>query len=181
MVSLTFPVDLGVVGDHLIVMGIILIQICNTCSFWPSLIASCVTSLYYHFIVKCYIYDMPLDSQLISVAVVGILNLLISSCLLSLFLKWVGTQFVEAETRSMGNEALLNNLKEGILITDEQHSGDTFINMAAKRLLVTSQSGLVMNPVANSDTFDKSRKHFCQIDASVFDFGDSLPKKDRVI
>lgn len=184
MVMLTFPIDYGEVKDRFVMNEIAIIQCCFAISFWPTLIASVGSMLYYQLIVRCFIYDTPL-ADLAGVAVASVIVISINTCMIFLFLKWVGINYVEVETMRAGNETLLNNVTEGIVIVDEQHGQQTFLNKTAKRFLASMKEAYSGSrgvfSTDGKEIFDKSLKQFSQMDTSIFDCGDNLLDRDKVI
>lgn len=76
-------------------------------------------------------------------------------------------------------------MKEGIIIVDKPHGYHTFFNKAAKRFLGTlkeafSPSRGVFSTDAKID-FDKSFKYFSKLDMSLFNCGEDLLDRDKVV
>ena len=62
-------------------------------------------------------------------------------------ISWVGLLFVKAEILRTGNEQLLNNLKEGVIIIDKENGVVMFLNRAAKKFNIHLNKALGMRIV----------------------------------
>ena len=51
-----------------------------------------------------------------------------------MFMNWMGINYIEAELPRMSNEKLLNNLREGVFILEDDVFEVLFSNKAAQRL-----------------------------------------------
>ena len=94
----------------------------------------------------------------------------------------VGLMFVEADILRTGNELLMNDLKEGVIIVDQESGLVKFVNNAAKRFSIRKNRhlGISMSiqdtearPNINDsiDSFDKGQELFAQIDMKMMDTG----------
>lgn len=98
----------------------------------------------------------------------------LAGCLLicHLIITKVGMIFVNAEILSTGNEQLLNNLEEGVMILDETTQEVIFINKAVKQLQKGETESLSMTNINETETsnlnLSKDGKLFAQIDTNLF-------------
>ena len=96
--------------------------------FWPSLACTLLQTVVY-FVCQNMYTDTP----------IGILSALLALVQVTLYLTMthmivtkVGFIFVHAESVNEGNEQLLNNLDEGVVILDKQDKNIIFVNKRAK-------------------------------------------------
>ena len=83
---------------------------------------------------------------------------------------WVGNYFVEAELPRLGNDQLLNNLKEGIVIIEEDSSIIKFMNETAKKLMTEFSDNFSISVLDENNVFEKQQEMFAFVDmADIFD------------
>ena len=90
---------------------------------------------------------------------------------ISLLYMWVGILYLEAKMPSESNQRLLNNLKEGVYILDEDDFSLQFENKAAKRLDKKLLKRCDFSFIQNGKLAFKDEA-FQQIDAEVVKNGD---------
>ena len=92
--------------------------------------------------------------------------------IIHLIITMVGMIFVNADILSLGNEQLLNNLEEGIMILDEDSQEVIFTNNALKQLQMAEDETLSMTNItvegSHQLNLSKDDKLFAQIDTSLF-------------
>ena len=82
---------------------------------------------------------------------------------------WVGYIYVQAELPRISNEKLLNNLKEGVFIIEDESSLVLFQNRAAKRFNVRIKETSNVRIIDESESLNKMQKQFALVDsASIF-------------
>ena len=83
-----------------------------------------------------------------------------------LVISWIGFTYIRAEISHSGNEQLLNDLNEGVLIIEEPSGMILFNNKAARHLNVTLNQS---NSTAGGDkVFDMSAKNFAPLSPGIF-------------
>ena len=83
---------------------------------------------------------------------------------------WVVSLFVAAELPRQGHEKLLNGLKEGILIIEEDSSIIKFYNQAALRLITEYKDKFSITVIGEGNVFEKEKEMFAFVDmAQIFD------------
>ena len=103
--------------------------------FKPSAIAVMISQTL-NFCAENFLFDKTITSSAIGVYIAMSIFFMANLYVIHLFITWVGMIFVEAETLRDGNEALLSNLKEGVVIVDELTNSIECINKAARDMKV---------------------------------------------
>ena len=87
-------------------------------------------------LVRKFIYEAPIDSGV----VVGLLTAMIFTALvitlMHILFNKMGLLFVDSEILRTGNDQLLNDLEEGVIILKEDSKKVLFVNKAASKLLI---------------------------------------------
>ena len=91
-----------------------------------------ISQLYVYFVIRKYLYEEEIE---LGTSFTWIFTLMLLSGWAFTFLTWVGSIFVAAELPRLGNDQLLNGLKEGVLIIEEDSNEIKFMNKSAKRLM----------------------------------------------
>ena len=82
-------------------------------------------------LVRKFIYDAPIDSGV----VVGLITVMIFTALvitlMHILFNKMGLLFVDTEILRTGNDQLLNDLQEGVIILNEESKKILFVNQAA--------------------------------------------------
>lgn len=83
---------------------------------------------------------------------------------------FVGMLYVEASILRNGNEKLLNDLKEAVIIIDQETGLVLFVNQAAKKFNIRKNKNLEVNFTKNTDEkiFDKKEELFAYVDMDIF-------------
>ena len=78
--------------------------------------------------------------------------------------------YVEASILRNGNEKLLNDLKEAVIIIDQETGLVLFVNQAAKKFNIRKNKNLEVNFTKNTDEkiFDKKEELFAYVDMNIF-------------
>lgn len=90
---------------------------------------------YLHFVIKVFIYKDANDGSLYKQGFFWISLLGISLCMAHIVISWIGKRYVKSEILKGGNDTLLDNLKEGVIVVDEAVDRVRFINKVGKNLL----------------------------------------------
>ena len=109
--------------------------------------------LYIGIIVRKYIYDDEIDKQLLVTVIGFTLQNMILAIISYMIIMWVGSKYVEAELPRLGNEKLLNGLKEGVFITEEESGIIKFKNKAATRLVSEFKDGFDISMIDERNVF----------------------------
>jgi len=79
--------------------------------------------------------------------------------------------YAEAEILRKGNEQLLNNLKEGVVIIEEASGLVTFVNEAAKRFKIKLNKDFSIELGKDDDRSSAQVKQFARFDMGLFKTG----------
>ena len=86
--------------------------------------------------VRKFIYEAPIDFDM----VVGLITAMIFTAfvitLIHILINKMGLLFVDSEILRTGNDQLLNDLEEGVIILNEDSKKVLFVNQAATKLLI---------------------------------------------
>ena len=118
----SMPQDYGKVHATLVYLEIFLYYIVFSFNYLRSSLALAVTQLYIGLFLRKYLYEDKLDSE----HVISTLGYLVMQQFLLgvayMTITYFGYVFVFAELPRLGNEKLLNGLKEGVFIIEEDSS-----------------------------------------------------------
>lgn len=88
-----------------------------------------------------------------------------------LVINWVGNTYMNSEVSKVGNEALLDNLKEGVVIMDQDNGTVMFLNEAAKRFNIRTDTPPDISQTKNADIesqfFELQHEKFAYIDKNL--------------
>ena len=116
-----------------------------------------------------YLYEEELI-EFISEDLRWLISLLIMTICIYMLITWVGNLFVAAELPRQGHEKLLNGLKEGILILEEDSSIIKFYNQAARRLITEYSDKFSITVIDERNVFEKEKEMFAFVDKTeIFD------------
>ena len=104
-----------------------------------------------------------------------------SAAILYYMSSWVGTLFVQSELPRESNERLLNDLKEGLFIIDEQDSQIIFRNKAAKRINDQLETECDVTLISDRNMFNRAIHQFWPIDPKEMLNSDDIDKKFKEI
>ena len=125
--------------------------------------------MYIGLFLRTYLYEDAFDMQMISPVLAYLAMQLFLSAIAYMIITWIGSIFVEAEIPRLGNEKLLNGLKEGVFIIEEDSSIIQFQNHAAKRFISEFSANFSISMVEERDIFEKNQKKFALVDtAAIF-------------
>ena len=89
-------------------------------------------------------YGDALDASLVFHALSYLVMQLYNNALIYLLLSWLGTLYVESEILRKGNGELLNDIKEGVFILDQDDLVVVFQNEQAKKFEIQMNQGFSM-------------------------------------
>lgn len=112
--------------------------------FWPSLFTIVVSQIAMFF-VTCNVYATEVTQARLAELVAAVIWQCLNVTMAHLVINWTGNTYMNAEISKVGNEGLLNNLKEGVIIVDEESSLVFFVNQAAKRFNIKPNVSLTIN------------------------------------
>ena len=101
-------------------------------NFWPSCIGVLCIQIF-QVAARTFIYDKDVTSSVIAEGIGGIVFQFSNLLAMHIVINIVGLLFVKAEILRAGDEQLLNDLKEGVIIMDEESGLVLFVNKAAKK------------------------------------------------
>lgn len=96
-------------------MNSVLVFFCCSFNFGPSALCACIVSVIQISALN-YLYMKPFDLGEKLGEAYMLVFLLVSLMQTFLIIQWAGLLYVDAETVRIGNENLLDNLKEGVVI-----------------------------------------------------------------
>jgi len=121
-------------GDHsveLFMMENLLNFYLHFFNFWPNLVCTILAQVSI-VVANSLLYLEPVTGIMIVLALGGIAWSFFNFLVTYLIITQIGLNYVQSETVNIGNEQLLNNLKEGIIILDKDTGFVRFLNNAAK-------------------------------------------------
>lgn len=143
-------------------------------NFWPSLITILV-SHFTMFFIQMDLYQEEFTSAAFIGTFAGAVWQTINISCIHLVFNWVGNTFVKTELSKRGNEGILNNLSEGVVIVDQESGIVQFRNKAAKRFNISKNKllGMFLNPGVENNlesTRDGliTEENFAHIDKKLF-------------
>ena len=142
--------------------------------------------MYVGIVLRKYLYEQDLDDIFQKDSSI-ILSLFVMSAFAQVIITWAGSIFVASELPRQGNDELLNGLKEGILILEEDSSIIKFQNQAALRLITEYSDNLSISVVDEKFAFEKELEMFAPVNmAEIFDDNttydyDEVKKKVKLI
>ena len=110
-----------------------------------------------------YLYEEEL-SESNGKALSELINLTVMTGFVYMLITWFGSIFVAAELPRQGHEKLLNGLKEGILIIEEDSSIIKFYNQAALRLITEYSDKFSITVIDEGNVFEKEKEMFAFVD-----------------
>lgn len=120
MVQRTFPRDYGEFHSDSMMMLNYVIFLQYSFRFWPSFAMCMLSQLYEGTFVRIFIYNWPANASLF-LDLIGKTFLLGYNCLVFFVLfYWLGFIYIEGTQSLVGNELLLNGLKEGVFIIEHK-------------------------------------------------------------
>ena len=91
-----------------------------------------VAQIYMHLVRSHLIMDLDETyMETVRTIVPHAFMVVLGQSLMHIFLTWIGFTYIDAELPRSDNELLLNNMKEGVVIVDEQSGQTRFVNFAA--------------------------------------------------
>lgn len=117
MVGHTMPQDWGSHQLTLIYWQNWVIFICFGFGFKGFILAISIQQIYIGVFVRYMVYQDPLNKTIVP-AVLSLIWQIVFTGIFNYFINWLGHKFVKAEVPRIGNENLLNGLKEGVFVTD---------------------------------------------------------------
>ena len=101
----------------------------------------------------------------------GLVWQLFNMAIIHIIVNYVGMLHVEATILRNGNEKLLHDLKEGVIIMDQETGLVLFVNQAAKRFNVRKNRNFEVNFSKTGDeesVFDKKQEQLAYVDMNMF-------------
>ena len=115
--------------------------------------------LYVGIVVRHYVFGDEIESELIISTIYSVLSTFGVCVWARFFLNWLGCVYVKSELPRIGNETLLNDLKEGVFIIEEETSLVLFQNTKAKRFDTKFNPNYSISLVDNDgETFNKTHE-----------------------
>lgn len=86
--------------------------------------------------VRKFIYEAPIDYGIVVGLITAMIFTALAITLMHILFNKMGLLFVDSEILRTGNDQLLNELEEGVIILNEDSKKVLFVNQAATKLLV---------------------------------------------
>jgi hypothetical protein len=138
-------------------------------NFWPNLVCTLLAQACI-VIGNALVYLMPVTGNMLVMCLGGILWSSFNFFFTHIIIYHIGMKFIEVEILNIGNEELLNSLKEGVIILDEGTGLVRFLNKAAKVFKVELEKSFTMQMSHNDDPeIDQSSKQFALFDKAIFE------------
>lgn len=120
-------------------------------------------------------YNLPTDGTFFGGMILNMITSAVSIWMCHICITKIGMIFVEAEVLREGNEQLLNNLEEGVIIGHEDNTKILFMNEAAKRFQSRKQGNSDLensmlteeNAAEDTQILDQELKMFAYLEPSI--------------
>ena len=121
--------------------------------FWPSIVAFAAPSVFQSMMSVKH-YGTPADATLYMSSILGAVWQVLNFFMLHFVITSVGLLFVWAELMRGGNEQILNNLKESVVLVEQKTGTIMFANTAARRLnqFLAEEFNISLYDVEGEDT-----------------------------
>ena len=161
----SLPNDYGIAQERMVLGWSYLFFLAYTIKYWNCALAWCGVSVYVILVVRPFMYGAEIKYL---GALFSIGFQLYVFTIIHLFISLTGFMYTEAEILRKGNEQLLNNLKEGVVIVEEKSGLVTFVNEAAGHFGVRLNKGLRIS-LGKDDTKSSAQvKQFARFDMGLF-------------
>ena len=163
--------------------------------FWPNCLTMSSLPIL-QLATNSFVYDKKITGSGLGESIAATGWQFFSLLMCHMVINAVGLIFVDADINRSGNEQLLNDLKEGVIIMDPQSGLVHFVNKAAKRFSIRKNRylGVSMSIHDNeagpgiddsTDTFDKGQELFALIDMKILNsevtYGAGLEDSMKII
>ena len=172
--NFTLPLD----GNDLRIQYCFVLLLQNYITFHFSFKLPCIaflfTSIWVFLVVSKHIYLQPLSVNLFQ-ALFHMVYGLVFITFIYLIFSLAGSYYVKAEIPRIGNEKLLNGLKEGVFVIDEDSQSVLFRNSSAKHLnkRLSTWKNFVSTSIDDSvDIFDRNTKQFSLFNKMILQAND---------
>ena len=139
--------------------------------FWPSSICM-VLSQAVQMVIIAVVYEETITAGTVGMTIAAMVWQFGNLFLCHLIINSVGMLFVEADILRSGNEHLLNNLKEGVIIMDQETGMVKFANTAAKKQFKIRKNrtfAISLDSGENDHVVNKEEKLFALVDMKIFE------------
>lgn len=137
--------------------------------FWPSSICM-VLSQAVQMIIISVVYEKPITAGDVGMTIAAMIWQFTNLLLCHLIINSMGMLFVEADILRTGNEQLLNNLKEGVIIMDQKTGMVKFANTAAKKQFkIRKNRNFAISLNFEDDAVNKEEELFALVDMKIFE------------
>lgn len=120
------------------------------------------------------LYDKEISSEQLWQAIFVCIIQLMYLFFIHLIITQVGMIFVESEIVRIGNDQILDNLKEGVVILAEENDKVLFVNPAAKSLNVRVNENFCMSMVGAREPININARCFSQFDINNMKTGNDI-------
>lgn len=148
-----------------------LVNFClNYFHFWPSFLLTIACQVAF-FTSRIFIYEDQLDSKM---ALSWLFTAIWQSCnllLVHIVTTKIGFIFVESQILRTGNEQLLSNLEEGVIIFEEDSLAALFLNNSAMKIVSNNYSMIFTSnksQTADHQQPNYTEKLFARVDKHTF-------------
>ena len=144
MVEQIMPRDYGSVRLKLMMSYDLLDYTMLYFHFWPSLIWT-MASHFTMFYISLKVYDLEFTNAALVETIAGAIWQCMNLACIHLVYNWVGNTYVKTEVTKRGNEGILDNLSEGVVIVDQESGIVQFRNKAAQSFNIHKNKSLAMS------------------------------------
>ena len=127
-------------------------------NFWAGLSTVSVVFVLISILSSYFIYDEPISQKMLIPFFFNFLCLCFYSISVFAAISWCGELYLKLDIFNLKDNSLLENLKEGVYILDENTKFVLFQNKMAKKYNVLLQQSFSARELKESDVLDISRK-----------------------
>ena len=131
--------------------------------FWPTAIFCSAVSIT-NGVAKGYLYSNQMSNIVSYEVILNVLTNFLTQTIIHIIINAAGMLFVEAELLRVGNETLLNDLDEGVIIIDEGTGKVSFLNSAAEMFNIKLDENFSMQSFDDEEKIDLDKKLFAFMD-----------------
>ena len=132
IVQIGFPIDMGEFGLDFLGIQNMFSFIIDYFSYWPS--AICIVIVQFAQVpARVFLYGKELDTSFVWIQLLHQVYTMFNLYVIHIIMTWVGLIFVKSETVRIGNEQVLENFKEGVIMIESETKTVLFANESAKK------------------------------------------------
>lgn len=138
-------------------------------NFWPNTVCMLATQVLLVATNKL-VYNKDIGVGAIMESFFGLFYQFFNLFMTNIGANLLGLLYVEAEILRRGNNELLNEMREGIIIMNKESGMVLFVNKAAKALKIQEKKEFSLSLIDDNDlTFNQQAKLFAFVDMATFE------------